>query len=75
MGTSANCEIYRSISDAIRLNDEAMAAIRNAIRLALSENADETQVLNDSLSAYQKAGPELNRMKGKHEQNCSKCRK
>jgi Arc/MetJ-type ribon-helix-helix transcriptional regulator len=75
MGNSANCEIYRSISDVIRLNNEAMSAIRNALQLTLSENEDEGRVLNDSLLAYQKAGTELDRMKGKHEQNCSKCKK
>jgi len=73
MAGSGNCEIYRSITEVIRLNNEAMAAIRKALQLTLSENPDETQVLNDSVLAYQKAGQGLDRVRDQHVQSCSEC--
>ena len=75
MGSGANCEVYRSIADIIRLNNEQMVAIRKALQLTLFENPDERKVLNDGLLALQEAVCGLDRLKDQHEQSCSKCKR
>ena len=75
MGSSANCEVYRSITDIIRLNNEQMVATRRALQLTLFENPDERQVLNEGLLALQEAVRGLDRLKDQHEQSCSECKR